>query len=83
MSQPSIATSTCTSGTNCAVGSLCTSSSQCATGNCCGWTAITNTTLLFQITNQYSGQAKLLANGSESFSNMAAFNGYQNLLNPW
>ena len=56
MSILSIATSACSSGSNCPVGSLCTSSSQCAIGNCCGWTATTNTTIMMSVSRQYSGK---------------------------
>ena len=34
---PTITTSNCTAGTNCAIGASCTASSQCSTGGCCGY----------------------------------------------
>ena len=33
---PTVTLSTCSSGTNCAVGGSCTATSQCVTGSCCG-----------------------------------------------
>ena len=34
---PTITTSNCTAGTNCAIGASCTAASQCSTGGCCGY----------------------------------------------
>ena len=53
---PTITTSNCTGGTNCAIGASCTATSQCSTGGCCGYylnlASITNSTAVLL---QYAG----------------------------
>ena len=39
---PTIATTTCSAGSNCAIGGSCTATSQCASGGCCGWLVNSN-----------------------------------------
>ena len=41
---PTVTISTCSSGTNCAIGGSCTATSQCVTGSCCGFLNNPNTT---------------------------------------
>jgi hypothetical protein len=47
---PTITSSTCASGTNCAIGGVCTANSQCSSGGCCGYKYnfenLLNTTLM-------------------------------------
>ncbi len=43
---PTVTISTCSSGTNCAIGGTCTATSQCVTGSCCGLISNPNTTAI-------------------------------------
>ena len=83
---PTITTSVCTSGVNCATGQTCSSSSQCATGNCCAY--VYNTTsenynsLFLDPYPQYSSAYyfNTSANGSSYTTNPGFYNAYSTWL---
>lgn len=78
---PTITSSTCASGNNCAIGAVCTANSQCLSGKCCGYkynfSNIQNTTLLYQVLYAYGLQIGTI-NGTLISTSSASYNALYN-----